>query len=90
VAHVALDFETPAQRAITDIDVATVEGHRRDGRCPEGSMGPKIRAAIAFLSGGGRTAVITTPENAAAALSDEPGGGAGTRITATVPAVATQ
>ncbi|MFC5996318.1 carbamate kinase [Pseudonocardia hispaniensis] len=84
VAHVALDFGTPRQRTITEIDVDEAERHLHDGQFPEGSMGPKVRAAIRFLRKGGRTVVITTPEYAAAALRDTPGidGRVGTRIVA--------
>ena len=39
-----------------------------EGHFPEGSMGPKVHAAIRFLKNGGRRVVITTPELAAEAL----------------------
>jgi len=39
-----------------------------EGQFPEGSMGPKVDAAIRFLKNGGRRVVITTPELAAEAL----------------------
>ena len=41
-------------------------------------MGPKIRAVIQFLEGGGGTAIITDPENVERALAGE----TGTRIEA--------
>lgn len=84
VAHVALDFGTPRQRRITEIDVAEAERHLHDGQFPEGSMGPKIRSGIRFLHGGGNTVVVTTPEYAASALQTVPGldGRVGTRIVA--------
>ncbi|GEL20869.1 carbamate kinase [Pseudonocardia asaccharolytica] len=82
VPHVALDFGTPQQRTITEIGVDEMEEHLHEGQFPEGSMGPKVRAAIHFLRNGGGTVVITTPEYAASALSDAPGldGRMGTRI----------
>jgi carbamate kinase len=43
------------------------------GEFPAGSMGPKIRAAVAFLEGGGERAVIADLEDAAAALAGEAG-----------------
>ena len=61
------------------------ERHLADGQFPEGSMGPKVRAATRFLRNGGRTVVITTPERALDALRDWPGidGWGGTRIVGT-------
>jgi carbamate kinase len=84
VAHVALDFGTPRQRLIREIDVTEAERHLADGQFPEGSMGPKVRAGIRFLHRGGSRVVITTPDYAASALRDVPGldGRMGTRIVA--------
>jgi carbamate kinase len=84
VPQVAVDFGTPAQRPIGEIGAAELEGHLRDGQFPEGSMGPKVRAALRFVRGGGQQVVITTPEYAASALRDWPGldGRMGTRILA--------
>jgi carbamate kinase len=84
VAHVALDFGTARQRLIAEIGVDEMERHLRDGQFPEGSMGPKVRAGIRFLRGGGERVVITAPEYAASALRDWPGldGRMGTRIVA--------
>jgi len=84
VAHVALDFGTPRQRLIREIDVDEADRHLADGQFPEGSMGPKVRAGIRFLRRGGSRVVITTPDYAASALRDVPGldGRMGTRIIA--------
>lgn len=84
VAHVAVNFGTPAQRRLTEVTVEEVERHLADGQFPEGSMGPKVRAGIRFLRGGGHRVVITTPEYAASALRDWDGldGRMGTRIVA--------
>ena len=41
-------------------------------------MAPKIEAVIRFLEGGGKTAIITNPENVERALAGE----TGTRIVA--------
>ena len=37
------------------------EEHLAAGQFPEGSMGPKVRAAVRFLREGGAVAAITTP-----------------------------
>jgi carbamate kinase len=78
VEKVALDFRTPQQR---DLDIVTVEEARRyldAGHFPDGSMGPKIQAAVEFLEGGGHDVIITSPE----ALGRAMDGHAGTRIIA--------
>lgn len=80
IEHVMLDFGTPAARPITEIGVEQAQRHADDGQFPEGSMGPKMRAAMQFLCEGGRIAVITNADLAPAALE---GTGAGTRIVST-------
>lgn len=82
VSHVALDFGTPAERAITELSVSEAERHLSGGQFPDGSMGPKVRAAVRFIRNGGQTVVITTAEAAAGALGDRPADG--TRIVASV------
>lgn len=63
VDAVQLDFGTAAQRRLTWMDSAEAQQHLVAGQFPAGSMGPKVSAAIAFVQrGGGRAAVITTPE----------------------------
>ena len=68
VEQVQLNFGTPQQRALDLITCAEAERWLAEGHFPEGSMGPKVHAAIRFLKNGGRRVVITTPELAAEAL----------------------
>ncbi len=49
-----------------------------EGQFPKGSMGPKIEAACDFIRRGGSKVIITSMENATAAVD----GKAGTVITA--------
>jgi carbamate kinase len=78
VPRVMLDYGTERARPIAVMGVDEAEAHADAGQFPEGSMGPKVRAAIQFLREGGQTAVIT---NAALAASTLTGGAeAGTRI----------
>lgn len=80
-----LDFGTTTQRALHEVDVAEVERHLADGQFPEGSMGPKMRAAARFIRDGGKVAVVTTAALAATTLREGPttgGSGTGTRIVA--------
>jgi len=78
VDRVAVDFGTPAQRWLDEVDVDTLRRYEREGQFPAGSMGPKVRAAIEFLEAGGRRAIITSAE----LLPEAVAGRAGTRITA--------
>ncbi len=76
VDKVALNFGTPEH---TDIDRMTAEECRRhldDGHFAPGSMRPKIEAALAFLEGGGKEAIVTQPHLLEAAMR----GGQGTHI----------
>lgn len=80
---VHLDFGRPEQRPVTEMTVDEAVKHLEDGQFPEGSMGPKVRAAIRFLREGGTTAVITTAERAGPSLDsgeDRADDTVGTRI----------
>ena len=87
VDAVMLDFGKDTQRRLTQVDVAQVERHLAEGQFPEGSMGPKMRAAVLFVGHGGRLAVVTTGALAAATLrSDGTDATVGTRIVPTADA----
>lgn len=73
VDTVMLDFGTPTERAVTTVGADEMRRHLQDGQFPEGSMGPKIRAALQFLDAGGGCAVITRPWLVPGALSGNPG-----------------
>ena len=76
VDRVAIDFGKPTCREVTEMTVAEAEKYLREGQFPPGSMGPKIRAAIEFVRGGGEEVIITSPGKIKAALIHR----AGTRI----------
>lgn len=76
VERVALDFGTPAQRWVGQMKLAEAKELYAAGQFDRGSMGPKIRAVIEFLEGGGAQAVITDAPHLAAAFA----GQAGTRF----------
>ncbi|MFC5142866.1 carbamate kinase [Actinomycetospora rhizophila] len=83
---VYVDFDTPDRRAIDEMSVDEAAKHLEDGQFPDGSMGPKVRAAVRFLREGGRTAVITTADRAGPSLDAGDAYGAelvGTRIVGT-------
>jgi carbamate kinase len=77
-----LDFGSATQRPIAQIDAAQAEAYLSAGQFPEGSMGPKIRAAAGFVRDGGEVAVITSAALAAASLrcTDPADSTVGTRI----------
>jgi carbamate kinase len=83
VAQVQVDFGTPRARAVAEMTVTQARAHAADGQFPEGSMGPKVRAATGFLDGGGIVAVITDAGRAVASLAPDPDPATcGTRIVA--------
>jgi len=73
VAYVYLDYGQPGQRALQTLNCAEARKYWYDGHFASGSMGPKIEAAIDFLTQGGRRVLITQPENLAAALEGRTG-----------------
>ncbi|HUI65405.1 MAG TPA: carbamate kinase [Bacteroidota bacterium] len=73
---VCLDYRKPSQRKLPQLTVEECRRHLDEGQFPEGSMGPKIKAAIVFLEKGGREAIITN----SAHLIDAIEGRGGTRI----------
>ncbi len=82
VPRVMRDYGTPQASAIGEMTVDQAQAYANDEQFPEGSMGPKIRAAIQFIRAGGRRAVITNAALAAASLRPAPESGTelGTRI----------
>ncbi|HQL23725.1 MAG TPA: hypothetical protein PKY95_04825 [candidate division Zixibacteria bacterium] len=58
------------------VTVTRMRQYLREGHFPPGSMGPKVEAAVKFIEHGGKLVIITSLENAHAAVH----GQAGTRI----------
>jgi carbamate kinase len=73
-----LDYGKPGQRLLQNITVGQIARHSADGHFGSGSMGPKVEAAMEYIGGGGKKAVITS----IAAISRAVAGEAGTVITA--------
>jgi carbamate kinase len=83
VAQVMLDYGTPQARPVAVMTTDEAQRHLEDNQFPEGSMGPKVQAAIGFVRAGGRIAVITNSERAARSLDPAADSSAvGTRIVA--------
>ena len=79
VPAVALHFGTPQQEDLGEVKAETLEQYAHQGHFGEGSMLPKVKAAIQFArSARGRTAIITSLDRGLEALA----GKCGTQITA--------
>ena len=78
VDSVYVDWGTPRQRALRTLSADEAEGLDRKGAFGEGSMAPKIRAAIDFVRRTGGRAIITELSRGREAVRGE----AGTTITA--------
>jgi carbamate kinase len=74
---VYLNFGKRNQKAISRTNLAGIKQYMAEGHFKPGSMMPKIEAIIEFLEGGGKKAIITSPENLLRAVKGE----AGTTIT---------
>lgn len=59
VPKVYINFNKPDQRALNVITVAEAKEHLSDGQFTEGSMAPKVRAAVQFIENGGAKCIIT-------------------------------
>lgn len=78
VEQVAVRFRQPDQRFLDRITLSEAQSFLDAGEFPEGSMGPKIRAAMDVLQRGGKEVIITSPAHLEAALA----GRTGTRLVA--------
>jgi carbamate kinase len=69
VEKVALRFGQPEQRWINRMTLDETKKRLNEGiHFAKGSMEPKIEAIIAYLAGGGRRALVTSPEQLGRAL----------------------
>lgn len=65
VEKVALNYGTEDERWLDQVTVAEMEEYMKEGHFAPGSMLPKVEASLTFAkSGKGRTALITSLENA--------------------------
>ncbi len=76
--QVALRYGKPDQQLLGKISREEAHEYLMRGEFAEGSMAPKIRAALKFLDGGGRKVIITDTNSLLQAFHDE----GGTRICA--------
>ena len=68
VSQVAINFGQPDEQKLEQVTVREMRKHLADGQFPEGSMGPKVEAAIRFINGGGQRVIIANIDEAIDAL----------------------
>ena len=73
VSKVAINFGKPEQSELGEVSLSEIRGYVDAGHFPAGSMGPKIEAAIKFIEGGGKRAIIGHLDEALPALRGETG-----------------
>ena len=59
IPKVFINFNTPQEKALDRISIAEAKRYLEEGQFGEGSMAPKIRAAISFVEHTGKHAIIT-------------------------------
>jgi carbamate kinase len=60
IERIYLDYGKPTQREVPVLTVDEARRHLAEGQFPQGSMGPKILAAVEYIEAGGREVLITT------------------------------
>ena len=73
VDRVCLNYGTPDEEPIEVMTVKQAEEHISQGQFPPGSMGPKIKAAIEYIQGGGKEVLITSANHLKASLLNRSG-----------------
>ena len=69
VDKVAVNFHKPNQRLLDQMTVTEAKKYYVEGQFPDGSMGPKIKAAIQFIENGGQLVTISSVEDARNAIA---------------------
>lgn len=59
IPKVCLNYNTPQERSIDCMNIAEAKKYLEEGHFAEGSMAPKIRAAVYFVEHSGKDAIIT-------------------------------
>lgn len=71
--RVYLDYKKPTQRSVSVLTEEECRRYLEEGQFPEGSMGPKIHAALVFLERGGKEVVITDTAHLLRAINGQAG-----------------
>jgi carbamate kinase len=73
VEHVFVNYKQPDQMALRSITLQEAKYYLNNSHFAEGSMRPKIEAAVDFLDAGGSEVIITNPEHLSASLDGSTG-----------------
>ena len=73
VAGAYINYGTAQQEMITEITSGKLKNYLRDGQFKEGSMSPKVEAAIRFVESGGERAIIAELGSLLEALNGKTG-----------------
>lgn len=73
VSHVYLNYLKKNQKVIRKMTIKQAKQYLKEGHFLEGSMKPKIQAAINFLQKGGKKVIITDSNNVMKALNNKAG-----------------
>ena len=73
VDKVYLNFKKKNQKALNKVKLNEIKRYYKEGHFPLGSMGPKIEAAINFLSNNGKKVIITNIKNIEKAINGKAG-----------------
>ena len=68
-----LNFGKKTQTPLRHVALPELKGYMAEGHFKPGSMKPKIEAIIQFIEGGGKKAIITSPENLLKSVKGESG-----------------
>ncbi len=63
VPRACLHYNTPQQKELGKVSIAEAKRYLEEGHFAEGSMAPKIRAAVNFVENSGKDAIITCASN---------------------------
>ncbi len=69
VPYVYLNYEKAGQKAIKEAGLEEMQRYLEQGQFEEGSMKPKVEAAIEFVRNGGKRAIITSLDKAPQAFA---------------------
>ncbi|HMP71794.1 MAG TPA: carbamate kinase [Kiritimatiellia bacterium] len=73
VRNVVLHYGTPKAKALSRVSAGEMRRYLEEGHFGEGSMKPKVEAALDFLEHGGKHVIITRPQDMEKALKEKAG-----------------
>ncbi|MEK6626426.1 MAG: carbamate kinase, partial [Bdellovibrionota bacterium] len=56
--HIYIDYKKPTEKALGLVHLSELDSYVKSGQFPDGSMGPKVGAAMSFVRNTGKKAII--------------------------------